>query len=204
MPGVGSPSAPLQLRPASVTALHPVTSGTTSSSPHAGECGADPDGAVCAVAAPAGHRPGELDPVVDALERTGVQRIAAVRERTRQVAKALACARPRRFDATTHRTTVPVEPGAPGAALATEQRKGHPHHQYGDDPMIRIKKGEHVRWYLITVGEGLNLHTPHWHGNTVLVNGHRTAVILLGPAMMVTAAMWPDDRGQVAPSLRCQ
>ena len=68
-------------------------------------------------------------------------------------------------------------------------------YQYGDGPLIRIKKGEHVRWYLITVGEGLNTHTPHWHGNTVLVRGHRTDVVSLAPAQMVTADMRPDNPG---------
>ncbi len=68
-------------------------------------------------------------------------------------------------------------------------------YQYGDGPMIRIKKGQHVRWYLITIGNFFNVHTPHWHGNTVLVRGHRTDVVLLGPASMVTADMWPDDPG---------
>lgn len=68
-------------------------------------------------------------------------------------------------------------------------------YQYADGPMIRMKKGEHVRWYLITVGDGLNTHTPHWHGNTVLVRGHRTDVVSLAPAQMVTANMWPDNPG---------
>jgi hephaestin len=62
-------------------------------------------------------------------------------------------------------------------------------------PMPRMKVGDHVRWYLITMGEGFNFHTPHWHGNTVLVNGQRTDVIALSPAQMVTADMIPDDPG---------
>lgn len=68
-------------------------------------------------------------------------------------------------------------------------------YQYADGPMIRMKNGEHVRWYLITVGDGLNTHTPHWHGNTVLVRGHRTDVVSLAPAQMVTADMWPNNPG---------
>ncbi|MBW4052919.1 MAG: multicopper oxidase domain-containing protein [Proteobacteria bacterium] len=61
--------------------------------------------------------------------------------------------------------------------------------------MTRLKKGEHVRWYLITIGDFFNEHTPHWHGNTVLVRGHRTDVVSLLPAQMVTADMRPDDPG---------
>ncbi|MDE2090995.1 MAG: multicopper oxidase domain-containing protein [Gammaproteobacteria bacterium] len=62
-------------------------------------------------------------------------------------------------------------------------------------PLMRMKKGEHVRWYLVTLGEGLNFHTPHWHGNTVTVNGRRTDVISISPAEMRTAGMVPDSPG---------
>ena len=94
----------------------------------------------------------------------------------------------------------PVDPNGNfsfiGTGFAAQNFRGTINgYQYADGPMIRIKKGEHVRWYLITVGEGANIHTPHWHGNTVLVRGHRTDVILLGPASMITADMQPDDPG---------
>ena len=36
-----------------------------------------------------------------------------------------------------------------------------------------------VCWYLLTVGNGFNFHTPHWHGNTVLLNGSCTDVVAL-------------------------
>jgi FtsP/CotA-like multicopper oxidase with cupredoxin domain len=68
-------------------------------------------------------------------------------------------------------------------------------YQYANMPMPVMKKGDHVRWYSITLGEGFNFHTPHWHGNTILVNGQRTDVIALSPAQMVTADMIPDDPG---------
>ena len=66
---------------------------------------------------------------------------------------------------------------------------------YGNGPMMTMKKGEHVRWYLMTMGEGFNLHTPHWHGNVVLDHGHRTDVVALLPAQMLTVDMVPDDPG---------
>ena len=50
-------------------------------------------------------------------------------------------------------------------------------------------------WYLITLGDGANFHTPHWHGNTVIVRGQRTDVVAINPAQMVTADMVPDDPG---------
>jgi hephaestin len=66
---------------------------------------------------------------------------------------------------------------------------------FGTMPMMMMQKGDRVRWYLLTVGHGFNFHTPHWHGNTVLVNGSRTDVIALSPAQMVTADMVPDNPG---------
>ena len=68
-------------------------------------------------------------------------------------------------------------------------------YQYGEGPMMRMKKGDHVRWYLLTLGNAFNYHTPHWHGNTVTVAGQRTDVVSILPAQMVTADMRPDDPG---------
>ncbi len=67
--------------------------------------------------------------------------------------------------------------------------------QYSSLPMMTMKKGDHVRWYLITIGFGFNFHTPHWHGNVVLQDGKRTDVIALSPAQMITVDMIPDDPG---------
>ena len=62
-------------------------------------------------------------------------------------------------------------------------------------PMMTMKKGERVRWYLATIGEGVNFHTPHWHGNVVVSGGQRTDVVSLSPAQMLTVDMVPDDPG---------
>jgi manganese oxidase len=66
---------------------------------------------------------------------------------------------------------------------------------FANMPMMTMHKGEHVRWYLVSLGNGFNFHTPHWHGNVVTVNGSRTDVVLLSPAQMVTADMVPDNVG---------
>jgi FtsP/CotA-like multicopper oxidase with cupredoxin domain len=66
---------------------------------------------------------------------------------------------------------------------------------YGNGPVVQLRKGERVRWYLMGMGTEVDLHTPHWHGNTVLVNGMRTDVANLLPASMVTADMRPDAVG---------
>ncbi len=66
---------------------------------------------------------------------------------------------------------------------------------YGNGPMMTMKAGDHVRWYVATLGDFFNGHTPHWHGNTVLVGGQRTDVLNIASAQMITADMVPDDVG---------
>lgn len=66
---------------------------------------------------------------------------------------------------------------------------------YGNMPLMTMKKGDHVRWYVTALGDFNNAHTPHWHGNTVVVAGQRTDVISVAAAQMVTADMAPDAPG---------
>ncbi len=66
---------------------------------------------------------------------------------------------------------------------------------YGNLPDLTMKMGKRVRWYLMAMGTEVDLHTPHWHGNTTLVNGNRTDVAELLPASMLVADMVPDDPG---------
>lgn len=69
-------------------------------------------------------------------------------------------------------------------------------YMYGNGPMMTMRKGEHVRWYVMTVGNGFNFHTPHWHGNLVSVRGQYMDVLpAMGPAQTVTADMVPDMPG---------
>jgi manganese oxidase len=68
-------------------------------------------------------------------------------------------------------------------------------YQFANMPMPTMKVGDHVRWYVLSLGEGFNFHTPHWHGNTLLVNGQRTDVVAISPAQTITADMVPDDPG---------
>ena len=35
---------------------------------------------------------------------------------------------------------------------------------YGDGPVMTMKQGQRVRWYLLDVGDVVNFHTPHWLG----------------------------------------
>src|SRR4051794_881674 len=45
---------------------------------------------------------------------------------------------------------------------------------YGSGPVPTMKKGQRVRWYVFTLGTEVDLHSPHWHGNTVVTNGMRS------------------------------
>jgi len=66
---------------------------------------------------------------------------------------------------------------------------------YGNLPMPTMKKGEHVRWYVMTMGGQVNYHTPHWHGNVVTIDKHHTDIFSILPAQFVTADMVPDRVG---------
>ncbi len=66
---------------------------------------------------------------------------------------------------------------------------------YGNGPVMTMRAGQHVRWYLLSIAQGFDFHSPHWHGNTVVYHGHRTDVIALSPAEMQTADMIPDNPG---------
>jgi hephaestin len=66
---------------------------------------------------------------------------------------------------------------------------------FGNMPTMIMKQGDRVRWYVATLGDFNNAHTPHWHGNTVLVAGQRTDVLLVMSAQMITADMVPDAPG---------
>jgi len=60
---------------------------------------------------------------------------------------------------------------------------------------LTMRKGERVRWYLMASTNDFDFHAPHWHGNTVLLNGMRTDVAQLAMMQMSTADMVPDDVG---------
>jgi len=66
---------------------------------------------------------------------------------------------------------------------------------FGNVPGLTTRRGERVRWYTMGMGTEVDLHTPHWHGNTVTVNGMRTDVLELLPMSMKAADMVPDNAG---------
>lgn len=62
-------------------------------------------------------------------------------------------------------------------------------------PMMTMRKGEHVRWYLLSNTNEDDIHMAHWHGNTVVWNKMRMDSIFLGPMAMATADMVPMNEG---------
>lgn len=68
---------------------------------------------------------------------------------------------------------------------------------FGNLPLetMEMRVGERVRWYTVALGNEVDLHTPHWHGHTVLVAGQRMDVVPLLPAQHIAADMVPDSPG---------
>ncbi len=66
---------------------------------------------------------------------------------------------------------------------------------YGNIPGLDTTQGERVRWYVYGIGNEVDLHTPHWHGQTVLSEGMRMDMVDLLPMSMVVADMVPDAPG---------
>ncbi len=66
---------------------------------------------------------------------------------------------------------------------------------YGNNQGYVMHKGERVRWYILGMGSEVDLHTPHWHGATLLHNGNRLDVTEILPAATKTLDMVPDVDG---------
>lgn len=68
----------------------------------------------------------------------------------------------------------------------------------GNGPMFVMHQGERVRWYVFANPNEQSMwdiHTPHWHGQTAVVNHMRTDMIMLTPMMTAVADMVPDNPG---------
>ena len=65
---------------------------------------------------------------------------------------------------------------------------------FGNLKGLTVQKGQRVRWYLFAL-TGFEMHAPHWHGQTALVNHMRTDVSSLTPMEMTIGDMVPDNPG---------
>lgn len=68
-------------------------------------------------------------------------------------------------------------------------------YMYGNLPGLTMKANTHVRWYVVGLGTETDLHTPHWHGQTLLMDGMRTDMVELLPMSMKVLDMYPDNVG---------
>ena len=66
---------------------------------------------------------------------------------------------------------------------------------FGNLPGLYMKKDDKVRWYLLAMGNEIDLHTPHWHGETVTYEGRNADVVELLPGSMKTVDMIADNPG---------
>lgn len=92
---------------------------------------------------------------------------------------------------------------APAAAAKTEDEdftesnRMHSMNGYvfSNLPGLEMHEGERVRWYQLALGTEVDLHTPHWHGNTLMEAGRRVDVLNLLPGSHITVDMQPDNPG---------
>ena len=66
---------------------------------------------------------------------------------------------------------------------------------FGNLQGLEVEQSDRVRWYLIGLGTEVDMHTAHWHGQTVLNAGKRTDVVELLPGTMVTVDMTAKTPG---------
>ena len=66
---------------------------------------------------------------------------------------------------------------------------------FGNVPGLAMIKGERVRWHLLGMGDENDVHTAHWHGQTVRGGDRYTDVVELLPASMVSVDMNADNVG---------
>ncbi len=66
---------------------------------------------------------------------------------------------------------------------------------FGNLPGLTMKLGDRVRWYVVALGNEVDLHTPHWHGITVLNHSSRTDILNLLPGTMDVVDTLADNPG---------
>jgi FtsP/CotA-like multicopper oxidase with cupredoxin domain len=66
----------------------------------------------------------------------------------------------------------------------------------GNLPLLTMKRGEHVRWYLLSNNNEEDVHDPHWHGQTVVSYRMRADTVYLDPLAMIVADMVPQQEGK--------
>jgi len=60
---------------------------------------------------------------------------------------------------------------------------------------LDMREGDKTRWYVIAMGNEVDIHTPHWHGVTLEQNGNRVDVTDVFPATAKILDMAADNPG---------
>lgn len=60
---------------------------------------------------------------------------------------------------------------------------------------FNVAIGKKIRWYVFDLGNEVDWHTAHWHGNTTVSKGSRMDVVAVGPANMLVADMEAENVG---------
>ncbi|HEX5829575.1 MAG TPA: multicopper oxidase domain-containing protein [Gemmatimonadaceae bacterium] len=94
-------------------------------------------------------------------------------------------------------STPEAEPGAQAEFEEANLKHAINGYIFGNLPVeqLTMPVGERVRWYVFGMGTEIDLHTPHWHGQTLLWQGTRVDVIELLPATLRVLDMVPDSPG---------
>jgi FtsP/CotA-like multicopper oxidase with cupredoxin domain len=66
---------------------------------------------------------------------------------------------------------------------------------WGNLDGLTMRLGQTVRWHVLAMGTEVDLHTPHWHGATLIMSERRVDVMQLMPAATRTLDMRPDSPG---------
>ena len=85
--------------------------------------------------------------------------------------------------------------------MTDEEKEPHLKHSingyiFANLPGLDMDKGDRVRWHLIGMGNEVDLHTPHWHGKLVRINGTYTDIAELLPGSMKSGDMIADNPGE--------
>uniref|UniRef100_A0A8C9V2M8 ferroxidase n=1 Tax=Scleropages formosus TaxID=113540 RepID=A0A8C9V2M8_SCLFO len=67
---------------------------------------------------------------------------------------------------------------------------------FGNLPGLEICHNHTVAWHLLGMGNEVDVHAANFHGHTLLDRGHRTDVLSLFPASLVTAEMFAGTTGK--------
>jgi FtsP/CotA-like multicopper oxidase with cupredoxin domain len=87
-------------------------------------------------------------------------------------------------------------PATPEDAIEPNLKHSINGYFFGNLQGLTMNQGDRVRWYLVDLGTEVDWHTPHWHGETLIVEGKAYSdVIELGPASMKVADMLADNLG---------